>query len=185
MKKRPTLTTPRLLLRPFALTDAPDVQRLAGAREVASTTLNIPHPYTDGMAEQWIATHEASYVRGEFVIFAIVLRANQALIGATSLHIHRPHVQAELGYWIGKPYWGCGYATEAAEEVVRYGFEDLALNRIHAKHFGSNPASGRVMRKVGMSLEGVRPEHYKKWETYEDRVDYGLLVRDWRKNKRG
>ena len=66
-----------------------------------------------------------------------------------------------------------------------YAFEELALNRIHAKHFGSNPASGRVMRKVGMSLEGVRPEHYKKWETYEDRVDYGLLVRDWRKNKRG
>jgi [ribosomal protein S5]-alanine N-acetyltransferase len=54
---------------------------------------------------------------------------------------------------------------------VRYGFEDLALNRIQAKHFGSNPASGKVMRKVGMSLEGVRPEHYKKGETYEDRVD--------------
>jgi hypothetical protein len=87
-------------------------------------------------------------------------------------------------YWIGKPYWGLGYATEAAEEVVRYGFEDLALHRIQAKHFGSNPASGKVMRKVGMSQEGVRPEHYKKWETYEDRVDYGLLACDCRKNKR-
>jgi ribosomal-protein-alanine N-acetyltransferase len=67
---------------------------------------------------------------------------------------------------------------------VRYGFEDLALHRIHAKHFGSNPASGKVLRKVGMSQEGVRPEHHKKGETYEDRVDYGLLACDWRKNKR-
>src|SRR5215210_6926705 len=109
----------------------------------------------------------------------------QRLVGSISLLLHPPHDNAELGYWIGKPYWGRGYATEAAEEVVRYGFEDLGLHRIHAKHLGSNPASGRVMRKVGMSLEGVRPEHYKKWETYEDRVDYGLMARDWRKNKRG
>jgi ribosomal-protein-alanine N-acetyltransferase len=73
---------------------------------------------------------------------------------------------------------------ERPEAVVRHGFEDLGLHRIHANHFGSNPASGKVLRKVGMSQEGVRPEHYKKWETYEDRVDYGLLARDWRKNKR-
>jgi [ribosomal protein S5]-alanine N-acetyltransferase len=175
MKKRPTLTTPRLLLRPFALGDAPDVQRLAGAREVASTTLNIPHPYAAGMAEQWIATHQESYARGEFVIFAIVLRANQALIGATSLHIHRPHVQAELGYWIGTAYWNHGYCSEAAQAVLRYGFDVLGLHRIHASYMTRNPASGRVMQKIGMTYEGCLRQHVQKWGIFEDIAIYGIL----------
>lgn len=175
MKKRPTLDTPRLILRPFALTDAPDVQRLAGAREVASTTLNIPHPYTDGMAEQWIATHQEAYARGEFVIFAIVLRANQALIGATSLHIHRPHVQAELGYWIGTAYWNRGYCSEAAQAVLRYGFDVLGLHRIHASYMTRNPASGRVMQKIGMTYEGCLRQHVQKWGIFEDIAIYGIL----------
>jgi ribosomal-protein-alanine N-acetyltransferase len=175
MKRRPTLTTPRLILRPFALGDAPDVQRLAGAREVASTTLNIPHPYTDGMAEQWIATHQESYARGEFVIFAIVLRANQALIGATSLHIHRPHVQAELGYWIGTAYWNRGYCSEAAQAVLRYGFDVLGLHRIHASYMTRNPASGRVMQKIGMTYEGCLRQHVQKWGIFEDIAIYGIL----------
>jgi ribosomal-protein-alanine N-acetyltransferase len=76
---------------------------------------------------------------------------------------------------------GQGYCTEAAKELVRYGFEDLGLHRIHSNHFGSNLASGKVMQKVGMSYEGTRSEHYKKWGVYEDRVEYGLLARDWHK----
>jgi RimJ/RimL family protein N-acetyltransferase len=79
MQTYPTLTTPRLNLRPFSLADAPDVQRLAGSREVASTTLNIPHPYADGMAEPWIATHQEQYERGACVTFAIVLRTHHTL----------------------------------------------------------------------------------------------------------
>jgi [ribosomal protein S5]-alanine N-acetyltransferase len=184
MDSYPELQTARLILREFALADAPDVQRLVGEWEVARTLLSLPHPYEDGMSEKWIATHRPAYEAGERVTWAVALREQAALVGSITLHLHPPHDNAELGYWIGKPYWGCGYATEAAEEVVRYGFEDLGLHRIHASHFGSNPASGKVMRKVGMSHEGHRPEHYKQWETYEDRVEYGLLARDWRKNKR-
>ena len=185
MEPYPELQTDRLILREFTLEDAPNVRRLVGEWEVAYSLLIVPHPYKDGMAQEWIATHRPAYEAGERVSWAVTLREEGALVGSITMHLHPLHDNAELGYWIGKPYWGCGYATEAAEEVVRYGFEDLALHRIHAKHFGSNPASGRVMRKVGMSLEGVRPEHLKKWETYEDRVDYGLLARDWRKRKRG
>jgi len=61
MKESPTLETTRLILRPFTVADAPDVQRLAGDREIASSTLNVPHPYEDGMAEQWIGTHQEKY----------------------------------------------------------------------------------------------------------------------------
>ena len=185
MEPYPELQTDRLILREFVLEDVPEVQRLVGEWEVAYSLLIVPHPYEDGMAQEWIATHRPAYEAGKRVSWVVTLREEGSLVGSITLHLHPLHDNAELGYWIGKPYWGRGYATEAAEEVVRYGFEDLGLHRIHAKHFGSNPASGRVMRKVGMSLEGVRPEHLKKWETYEDRVDYGLLARDWRKIKRG
>src|SRR5829696_2463487 len=183
MESYPELQTDRLILREFTLEDASDVQRLVGEWEVAHTLLRVLHPYEEGMAQEWIATHRPTYEAGERVTWAV--REEGALVGSITLHLHPLHYNAELGYWIGKPYWGCGYATEAAEEVVRYGFENLGLHRIHANHFGSNPASGRVMRKLGMSHEGVRPEHYKKGETYEVRVDYGLLARDWRNSKRG
>jgi len=184
MEPYPELQTDRLILREFAVEDAPNVQRLVGEWEVARALLSIPHPYEDAMAEEWIATLRPAYEAGERVTWAVTLREQGALVGSITLHLHPPHDNAELGYWIGKPYWGCGYATEAAQETVRYGFEDLGLHRIQATHFGSNPASGKVMKKVGMSHEGLRPEHYKKGETYEDRVDYGLLAHDWRKIKR-
>ena len=87
MKERPTLETTRLTLRPFTVSDASDVQRLAGERDIASTTLNIPHPYEEGMAEQWIASHQERYEKGELVNFAITLRADRALIGAIGLQL--------------------------------------------------------------------------------------------------
>jgi hypothetical protein len=64
--------------------------------------------------------------------------------------------------------------------MVRYGFEILGLHRLHSNHFGSSPASGRVMQKIGMIREGTRRDHYKKWGEYEDRVEYGLLAGEWR-----
>jgi len=179
MKPYPTLQTERLVLRAFTREDALDVQRLAGAREIARMTLLIPHPYADGAAEEWISTHRPAYEVGEHVTFAVVLREEGTLVGSITLGLNPRDDNAELGYWIGVPYWGRGYCTEAAREMVRYGFEELGLHRIHASHFGSNPASGRVMQKVGMRYEGTGREHYRKWGDYEDRVDYGLLASEY------
>jgi len=175
MKGLPTIETDRLLLRPFTLADAPDVQRLASERDIASTTLNIPHPYEDGMAEQWIEAHEERYEKGELANFAVVLRSDDSLIGSIGLSINQQHAYAELGYWIGKPYWNRGYCTEAAEAVVRYGFEVLGLKRICACHFKRNPASERVLRKIGMTHEGCLRQHVKKWGVFEDLEQYGIL----------
>jgi RimJ/RimL family protein N-acetyltransferase len=179
MKERPTLETTRLILRPFTLGDARDVQRLAGDREIASTTLNVPHPYEDGMAEQWIGTHQEKYERGELVNFAIVRRVDNALIGAIGLRINQQHTHAELGYWIGKPYWNTGYGTEAARAVVAYGFERCGLHRIHASHLTRNPASGRVLQKIGMRYEGCLRQHVNKWEVFEDLALYGILQSEY------
>lgn len=182
MIEQPVLSTPRLILRRFALADAPDVQRLAGERDIARYTLSIPHPYVDGMAEQWIGSHEQRLSSGEAAAFAITLRSGGLLIGAIGLEINQEHHRAELGYWIGKPYWGQGYCTEAARAVVRFAFEDLRLNRVHASHFSNNPASGRVMQKVGMWHEASLRQHIHKWGKYEDLEIYALLKDDPRQS---
>ena len=122
---QPVLETERLLLRPFQLSDAKEVQRLAGDKDIASTTLNIPHPYEDGMAEGWIGTHKGLFEEGKGVVYAITSRDDGRLIGAISLmNIVKNH-QAEMGYWIGVPYWGKGYCTEAGKALLRYGFEGI------------------------------------------------------------
>jgi RimJ/RimL family protein N-acetyltransferase len=182
-KPYPTIETERLVLRGFDLTDAPEVQRLAGEREVAATTLRIPHPYEDGVAEQWISTHGDLFEKGQAIHLAITLRDDGSLVGCTGLRINAEFESAELGYWIGKPSWNCGYCTEAARAVIEYGFETLGLNRIEAHHFGSNPASGRVMRKIGLVNEGLLREHIKKWGVFEDIVMYGMLKADYEKSK--
>ncbi|AVH64119.1 MULTISPECIES: GNAT family N-acetyltransferase [unclassified Nostoc] len=177
--QQPTLQTQRLVMRAFTLADAPEVQCLAGIKEIAAMTLTIPHPYQDGMAQEWIKTHQKAFKEGKSVNLAIVLRDIGVLCGAISLQINQEHNHAELGYWIGKPYWGQGYCTEAAKEILRYGFEVLGLHRIHARHFSHNPASGQVMQKIGMVYEGCRRQHKFRWGEYVDIVDYGILKSDW------
>jgi RimJ/RimL family protein N-acetyltransferase len=175
MPDRLVLHTTRLVLRPYALSDAPDLQRLIGDREVASTTANIPHPYEDGMAEEWINAQPDLFAQGHSVHFAITTRADDALIGGIGLRLTPIHQHGELGYWIGVPFWNHGYCTEAAQAVVTYGFETLALHRIHAYHMTRNPASGRVMQKIGMRYEGCLRQHICKWGVFEDAAVYGIL----------
>ena len=180
-KQRPTLETQRLILRPFDLSDASEVQRLAGDFAIADMTLLIPHPYEAGMAEEWISAHQANFESGKDVTFAVTLRCDGALLGAMSFTLKNEYRRAELGYWIGKPYWGQGYCTEAAEAIVRYAFTQMDLNRVCAFHFARNPASGRVMQKIGMVCEGTYRQHVMRWDKYEDLVAYAILREDWAK----
>jgi ribosomal-protein-alanine N-acetyltransferase len=175
MEERPTLVTRRLILRPFTLEDAPDVKQLAGDRDVAVGMGNMPYPYEDGMAEEWILAQQAGFEKGEQVNFAITRRDQGFLIGSIGLFMERQHQRANLGYWVGKPYWNQGFGTEAARAVLQYGFETLGLNRIQAGYFKSNPASGRIMQKIGMSYEGCLREHVNKWGQLKDVVIYGVL----------
>lgn len=175
---QPTLTTPRLVLRPFVPSDATAVQRLAGAAAVAEMTLNIPHPYEDLMAEGWIATHPGLWESRTAVTFAIT-HAEYGLCGAIGLQLVPTHHRAELGYWIAQPYWGQGFATEAARAILTFAFDVLELNRVQASHLPRNPASGRVMQKVGMQYEGLHRERYLKGTQFQDVVEYAVLRRDW------
>jgi RimJ/RimL family protein N-acetyltransferase len=182
MGPQPTLETERLILRPFRLNDAKTVQRLAGRREIASTTLNVPHPYEDGVAEDWINKHESTYHEGKGVTFAVTLKTDGELIGAVTLMNMSKSNHAELAYWVGVPYWNQGYCTEACEEILLYGFMELELNRIHACFFSRNPSSGRVLEKLGMAHEGTLREHTLKWGVYEDLELMGILRSGWERS---
>ena len=175
----PTLRTARLVLRPFEPTDAPRVTELVSAYEIADTTAAIPHPYVEPMADEWIRGQTAAYEAGENVTFAVTLAATGELIGAMGLRLEPDLRSAELGYWVGLPYWNHGYATEAAQAVIGHAFGAHDVDRVHATHFVRNPASGRVMAKTGMRQEGILRRSAMKWDRLEDVAHWSMLREEW------
>jgi len=179
MTEQPVLTTKRLELRPFKLVDSEDVRKLAGDWNIADTTINLPHPYSISDAQTWIATHAELYAKKENANYAVAERTSQRLLGAIGLTINIKFCKAELGYWIGKPFWGKGFCTEASYRMLEFGFDELGLNRIYAHHFTRNPASGRVLEKIGMICEGCLRQTIKKWDKFEDIKTYGILKSEY------
>jgi RimJ/RimL family protein N-acetyltransferase len=173
------LQTERLTLRPYTVTDIPALVPLIGAREVAATTLRIPHPYSESDARVFVAATQQDLSSGNEIRLAIVVRETDSLCGGVALRIEADHRRAELGYWIGVPYWGKGYATEAAKTMVKYGFETLGLHRIFAGHVTGNSASATVLKKVGMCHEGCLRGHNLKWGEFLDIELYGMLASDY------
>lgn len=143
------IETERLLLRRLRLSDAPLVQTLAGEWDVAKTTATIPHPYEDGVAEAWIEHEGAAWGEGQSYVFAVL--CDGKFIGVSGL-LHCDDTSGELAYWIGKPYWGQGFATEAAQAVVQFGTFEKGLRALQARCLKDNPASARVIEKAGFRL---------------------------------
>lgn len=181
----PRLSTPRLLLRPFSRSDAPVVTDYLQEPEISTNTARIPHPYRQNMAEEWIDTHEREFADSRELSLAITLVDDSRLIGAVGLVLDLPNRAAEIGYWLGKPWWGRGFASEAAQRTLDWGFETLELNRIHAGYMAHNPASGGVLTKLGMQHEGLRREHFIRHGRPVDLVVTGLLRKDWIARRNG
>jgi ribosomal-protein-alanine N-acetyltransferase len=177
------LLTARLLLRSLEREDVPTLVRLAGANEIAATTLNIPYPYVQDDARSFLDKANEDFRAGQSVSFAIAISPGRELCGVVGLHIADMHMRAELGYWIGAPFWGKGFATEAAGAAVAFGFESLRLHRIYAHHFSGNIASQRVLEKIGMRHEGQSRQHIRKWDRYVDVENYGLLAEEFRRGE--
>jgi RimJ/RimL family protein N-acetyltransferase len=176
---QPSLTTSRLVLRPYTMADAAAVQRMVSNREVASTTLSIPHPYPEDGAVHWLRSIEPKWSDGSGAVFAITLASTGEIVGSIDLRIKPEHQHAEIGYLIAREHWGNGYVTEAAAALLQLGFETLNLRRIFAHHMTHNPASGRVMRKLGMRYEGTMRSHIVKWGEARDIAFYGITREDW------
>lgn len=173
-------TTDRLVLRSLDRQDAAAMEALLTEKDIASTTLNIPYPYPAGTAEAFIERRQAIQSKGDGYSFAVLNALTTEFMGVVGLQVNRNHNHAELAYWIGKPFWGQGYGTEAAQCVLQFAFYDLHLNRVWAAALVRNPASSTVMRKIGMKHEGTFPQHVMKWGQYEDLEYYGILASEYK-----
>lgn len=173
------LETERLFLRPYELEDAPIAQRLANDKELANTTF-LPHPYSLEDAKNWIRNHPQLIESKEAFPFAVIPKSDEELIGTMTLRVDKLHNKGELAYWIGKDYWGKGYAREASKRVIAFGFEEQKLNRIWAPVMSKNIASGKVMQKAGLKYEGTLKQDILRWNKYEDVDVFGLLKEDYK-----
>jgi [ribosomal protein S5]-alanine N-acetyltransferase len=175
----PTLETERLTLRAFQLEDASAFEHLIAPKEVTDGTLSFPHPVPKGWGTERINRILERFEKGEHIELAICTRDSGDLIGGIGLGINVKHKRGHLGYWLGIQFWGKGYATEAARAVVTYGFQTLGLHRIEAGHYPRNPASGRVLEKIGMKFEGIMRGDVLKGDQFEDTVLYARLSTDF------
>lgn len=152
----PTVTTARLVMRPFREDDVPAVERLLSTPHVAQQTLNFAYPYPPGAALDWIRRHSLWAERGLHLQWAITLPHDEP-IGTISIALRDEPPHGDVGYWIGVDHWNRGYATEATRAVIAYCFEALRLPRIIASCFVGNDASARVLEKAGMTEEWLLP----------------------------
>lgn len=179
----PALYSERLELRAFTVTDIPDLVDIMQDKSIYDSTLFIPYPYRKEDAFDWIASHSVMLEENKAVIFAVMLKGTRQLIGSVGLTTNTEFNNAELGYWISKEFRDHGFATEASARAIAYGFEELELKRIFAHYMVFNPASGKVMEKLGMKKEGVMRSHVMKNGKYTDIVYYGILREEYYKNQ--
>lgn len=173
------LKTERLILQPFQKEDAKRVRDLANNKDLASI-LGLPHPYELKHAEEWIALHPELLKTGVKYPLKIVLKEINEIIGTITLRIDKNNRKGELGYWIGRDYWGNGYATEAVNKMIDFGFHELNLNKIWASALTRNLASKRVLEKAGLQKEGTLKQDRLLHNVYEDFDVYGILREEYK-----
>lgn len=183
LKKLNNLESSRLKYRAFTISDASSIHVLLQEKEIIDNTISIPYPYLQGMAEEWIGTHQAQLELNDYK-YAIILKESNSLIGAIELVVTEEFKHGCLGYWLGKPYWRKGYGTEMLSRIIQFGFEDLMLHRIFGEYFDHNIASGRIMEKNGMVYEGKLREHKIKDGKFINSNIRGILDSEWKNNNK-
>ena len=174
----PLLKSNRLILNELQYDDVENIVRFVRDEELSSMTLNIPFPYSKSDATSWITRSRISFKEKSKIPFAIrYLDGN--LIGSIALHLNQRFNRANVGYWIGKPYWNQGIASEALTLVLDYAFNKLKLNKIIGQHLLANSSSGKVMIKNGMIKEGILKEHSKKGKAFRDVVQYRITKSEY------
>ncbi len=153
----PVIETRRLKLRAPEVRDLDRIQAMATDYDIARMTLRMPHPFTAADAKAFLE-RTVSQDRSRENTFVIELEGEGA-VGAIGL-FHDADPYPELGYWIGRPYWGRGLATEAADGALLWAARSWRKRAVAAGHFSDNPASGRVLEKAGFLYTGeVRTKH--------------------------
>jgi len=175
----PTLSTERLTLRGMRSQDAEDMYRYASRADITEYLLWSPH-HSLSYTREYLKYVERRYSLGDFFDWAIVNKADGKMIGTCGFaRIDAENQLGELGYVLNPEYQGKGIATEAAREVVRFGFETLGLHRIEARFMEKNDSSRRVMERLGMSFEGFARESVFVKGRYVTVGKYAILSRDF------
>lgn len=156
------LFTERLALRPLETADAPFIAAFLSDWEVIKQTAALPHPYDERTALTWVARVRRRHAAGTQYAFATTLRGEDRLIGVVSLALMEAdgNVFGEVGYWLGRPHWNQGYASEAVSAITDFAFDTLGLGRVEAVTFKENEASARVLAKLGFRLERAEKRNY-------------------------
>ncbi|MGF6848873.1 ribosomal-protein-alanine N-acetyltransferase [Chitinophaga sp. W3I9] len=181
MKVFPELYTSRLKLRKVERDDLGALLKYANNKRISENILNISYPYKEEDAAFWIDLALKAYVTGERVVFAINLKEHNEFIGAVGLSIDTRHNHAEMGYWIGEPFWGKGLMTEAVKEVLNFGFNTLHLHKIYATVFPDNSASEKILINSGLVKEGELVDQYKIGDVYKTVFQYRLIKYEYEK----
>lgn len=169
------ISTRRLFLRKFEPSDASDFSDLLQDKDVSSTTLMLPYPCNLSVSQNIINKYIEEQKTQKAIRWAITIKANKILIGGLRLVPNPDFDSAEIGFWIGKKYWGKGFAFEAAEKVCDFGLNKMLLNRIEAHAMPENISSIKLLKKLGFKKEGYHPQLVKKWGVYKDVITFGML----------
>lgn len=157
------METKNITIEPLSAEHAVAIQQLASDPAVAATT-TIPHPYPPDGAIHWIEVCERQRAAGTDYCFAV--RVNGEIVGAVSL-LKVKDGEGSIGYWIGAPYWGRGFATAASRLLLEFAFKTLGLNLIHGQCLEHNRGSFRVLQKLGFKWIGSRDRNHPKRLTSE------------------
>ena len=175
----PQLETERLLLRKLVPEDADDIFAYASDEEVAKYMTWDTHKTIDD-SQQFINFTLDRYIKDDAGEWGIILKESGKLIGAAGFPwFDRKNSRAEIGYVLGRRYWGKGIMPEAVRRILRFTFNELNLNRIECVHALPNEKSGRVMQKAGMAFEGIARERMFAKGRYWDVKQYAILRSDW------
>ena len=162
-------------IRPFRSTDSAQVQTLLSDARVSRKAGNIPYPYAKNGAQTWITSHGPQHRSGTAIIRAIVCLKTKQCVGAISIdQISRGlNSSGNLGYWVGVPYWNKGFCEQAGQLMLALAKKEYAMKRLVAAHCIDNPASGRVLEKLGFNELGPQRmtnlsgqylfRYYEKW----------------------
>lgn len=178
------IETERLILRPLRLDDASAMYNNWASDDEVSQYVTWPTHANLQETQELLASWVKAYQEDDFYTWGMEIKATGQLIGTFAFVGFSDRDQvAELGYCLGKDWWNQAYTTEAGQAILAFGFNQVGLNRIQAVHDVRNPASGRVMEKLGMTLEGViRQARLVKGQFVSINL-YGLLAQDWRMNR--
>lgn len=179
------LTTDRLILRKFELSDVPSAYKLWAGVEEIQTGYGEPTYDSEDKTRELISAYIEKSEAQDYYRWAIILKETGECVGQIAFFLVNTNCEfAEIEYCVSKEYWGRGIAPEAAKEVLRFGFEDVGFNRIQICCRENNLSSKRVIEKCGLKYEGALRQYFKCADGFHDRLYFSLLRNEYNKERK-